>query len=217
MTVIESNEEIISEAPLSPVASATTAATINTTTSADAKGQENTASEETEVDELLDELEQAEPSESDIAVSKLKESTNKLTSAIKSVGSDLDNKFHIIDHARSVDSQFSVSKTVGSATATIGNLLGSLQLGEKANFVMNQDAVKNVSNTLNDTLEKTGIKGVVGRGVKEVQTLDEEHKVSGMAVGALTSGIDWVAGTLEASSGRERAQQGNEFEDDEWE
>ena len=216
MTVIESNEEVIFETPLAPVASATTAATAtsDTTTSADEIGEENTASEEPEVDELLDELEQPEPSETDIAVSKLKESTIKLTSALKSVGSDIDSKFHIVDQARSVDSQFGVSKTVGSATASIGNLLGSLHLVEKAHFMMNQDAVKNVSNTLNDTLEKTGIKGVVGRGVKEVQTLDGEHKVSAKAVGALNSGIDWVAGTLQGSSSREKK---NEFEDDEWE
>ena len=216
MTVIESNEEVIFETPLAPVASATTAATATgtgTTTSADEKGEENTASEEPEVDELLDELEQPEPSETDIAVSKLKESTIKLTSALKSVGSDIDSKFHIVDQARSVDSQFGVSKTVGSATASIGNLLGSLHLVEKAHFMMNQDAVKNVSNTLNDTLEKTGIKGVVGRGVKEVQTLDGEHKVSAKAVGALNSGIDWVAVTLQGST----AQKKNEFEDDEWE
>jgi len=214
MTVIESNEEVFFEAPLSPVASAATA-TSDTTSSANEKGEENTASEEPEVDELLDELEQPEPSETEIAVSRLKESTNKLTSALKSVGSDIDSKFGIVDQARSVDSQLGVSKTVGSATASIGSLLGSLNLVERAQFLMNQDAVKSVSNTLNDTLEKTGIKGVVGRGVKEVQTLDGEHKVSIKAVGALNSGIDWVAGTLQASSSREK--QNNEFEDDEWE
>lgn len=174
------------------------------------------SSKEKGVDELLDDLEQAEPSEAQIAVSKLKESTHKLTSALKTVGSDIDSKFNIVDQARSVDSQLGVSKTVVSATTSLGNLFGFA--AERAKNILNQDAVKNVSSSLNETLEKTGIKNVVGRGMREVQTLDEEHKVSVHAVGALNSGIDWMANTLQASSSdREKGQQKDDFGDDEWE
>lgn len=229
MSIADDKDEMKTEIPLSPASAvpstnpvpspiATVAATpprINDQKVIDETQEQG--SDEKDVDSLLDDLEQAEPSEAEIAVSKLKESTFKLTSALKTVGSDIDSKYNIVDQARSVDSQLGVSKTVVSATTSIGNLWGSMRFGEKAMGIMNQDAVKNVSSSLNNTFEKTGIKNVVGRGVREVQTLDDQHKVSVQAVGALNSGIDWMANTLQSSTSREKAQPKDDFHDDEWE
>jgi len=116
----------------SPIAAAVVTATVTpptTNVNGDGDGSDKDqiqdhSSKEKGVDELLDDLEQAEPSEAQIAVSKLKESTHKLTSALKTVGSDIDSKFNIVDQARSVDSQLGVSKTVVSATTSLGNLFG---------------------------------------------------------------------------------------------
>ena len=165
---------------------------------------ENTDGNDSDVDELLDELHQ--PTEAELAVQQLKESTSKLTNAIRSVGSDIDSKLHITDGARTVDSQLGVSKTVSNTASTIGSLWNKLGINEKAQNLMNQETVKNVSNQIGDTIDKTGIKDVLSQKTREIQELDEEHKISTKAAGTVSAGIDWVAGVLQTSSDNERAQ-----------
>ena len=147
-----------------------------------------------EVNDLLNELK--EPSETDVAVSQLRESTTKLSSALKSVGSEIDSRLGISQ----VDSQLGVSKTVSSTASSIGNLWNSLQIGDKAQNLMKQESVKNVSSTISDTLEKTGVKSVFAKGTRGVQNLNEEHKISTKVVGTAASGIGWVANALGGTS-----------------
>lgn len=143
-----------------------------------------------------------------MAVDHLKDSTVKLTTALRNVGSDIDSKFNLSEQARSVDSQIGVGRTLSSATKSIGSFWNTLNIQEKAKDILNQDSVRNLSCALDETLEKAGVKSAVKQGVREVQTLDEQHKISVKAIGALSTGIDWMANTLQTSSDKERELQG---------
>lgn len=154
-----------------------------------------------DVDDLLDELE--EPTEAEVAVAKLKQSTRNLTNALKSVGTGLDSKFKVTEQAKSVDSHLGVTQTVQSAASAIGGLWNNLQIGEKTQNLLNQDSVKDVSHTITDTFEKTGIKDAVIRGTTEIKNLDEEHHLSTKAAGTLAYGLDWVTGTLQTTASAE--------------
>lgn len=205
----EENDDDTSEIPLSPLSNT------NTNVSGSGRGQQQTdettnndrASNDSELDDLLDELEESNRSETEVAVESLKDSANKLSMALRNVGSDIDSKFNISQQARSVDSQLGVSRTLSSATGSIVNFLNQLKIDEKARGILNQDSVRNISHSVDESLEKTGVKDAVIRGVHEVKALDDQHKISVKAISAFSSGIDWVANTLQASSDTERMLQ----------
>mmetsp|Transcript_1883 Transcript_1883/g.2236 ORF Transcript_1883/g.2236 Transcript_1883/m.2236 type:complete len:225 (+) Transcript_1883:3-677(+) len=155
--------------------------------------------EDLNVDELLDELE--EPTETDIAVKELKESTLKLTSAIKSVGSDIDHRLNITESARGLDSQLGVTRTVSSTASSIGRLWGDLQITERASSLVNNDVVKGASETMRGTLETTGVKGVWESQSQKLKNLDQEHHLSTTAVGTLSSGMNWLTGQIKSHTG----------------
>mmetsp|Transcript_3071 Transcript_3071/g.5726 ORF Transcript_3071/g.5726 Transcript_3071/m.5726 type:complete len:206 (+) Transcript_3071:289-906(+) len=205
MSIAEDNDETTTEVPLSPP-STSARTTITDQTAVQDKN-------DSDVNDLLDELEEKPRSETELAVENLKESTNKLTTALRNVGTDIDSKFNLTEQARSVDSQLGVSRTLSSATKSIGSLWNTLNLPERTRDLMNQDSVRNISHALDDTLEKTGVKGAVRQGVREVQTLDEQHKIAAKAIGAVSTGISWVANNLQVSSDQERAQQEQERND----
>ena len=150
--------------------------------------------EDKEVEELLDELK--EPSENEEAVNKLKESTSKLTNTIGHIAADIDSKFKIMDKAKTVDAQVGVTSKVQGAATTVGGLLGQLKIGEKVNGVLNQGPVKHVTTEVGNLVNKSGIKDAVVNVGKEVQKVDEEHKVAAKALGAVSSGVDFVANTI---------------------
>ncbi len=209
MTMIDDNAEMTTEVPLSPQPTAQqleqqafAQASNGTTTmpTADVVVEDVNENSEEEVDELLDELE--EPTEAELAVRKLRQSTNKLTNALQSVGSDIDSKFRIRQQVRSVDSQLGVSETVETAASKIGGLWNKLQIGEKTQQLMNQDKVKDVSYSVSNTIEKIGIIDMAKRGKTEALNLDQQHQISTKAAGVLGSGIDWVASTLEKASSK---------------
>jgi hypothetical protein len=210
MAVINNEEEVTTEIPLSsPTATTTTeqqafaqAASTTNTLPTSASGErvvvEDVHDSDEEVDELLDELQ--EPTEAELAVRKLRQSTHKLTTALKSVGSDIDSKFHVTEQVRSVDSQLGVTQTAQSAASKIGSLWNQLQIGEKTQALMNQDAVKDVSYTISNTIEKTGIVDVARKGKDQVLDLDQEHHISSRAAGVLGGGLDWVANTIQKTT-----------------
>ncbi len=156
--------------------------------------------EELNVDELLDELE--EPTETDIAVKELKESTLNLASAIKSVGSDIDHRLNITESARGLDSQLGVTRTVSSTASSIGKLWGDLQITERASSLVNNDIVKGASETMRGTLETTGVKGVWDNQSQRLKSLDQEHKISTTAAGTLSSGMNWLTGQIQSRTGQ---------------
>jgi hypothetical protein len=139
-------------------------------------------------------------------VRKLRQSTNKLTNALKSVGSDIDSKFRVREQVRSVDSQLGVSQTAQTAASKLGGLWSQLQISEKTQALMNQDSVKDMSYSISNTIEKTGIIDAAKRGRTEVQNLDQEHHISSKAAGVLGSGIDWFATTLQKTSSGDGGQ-----------
>jgi ElaB/YqjD/DUF883 family membrane-anchored ribosome-binding protein len=214
MSVSEDNDETTTDVPLSPIS---TAVRTENAATYDIPAEQTTGTctaitdkNDSELNDLLDELEENQRSETELAVDNLKESTNKLTTALRNVGSDIDSKFNLSEQARSVDSQLGVSRTLSSATKSIGSLWNTLKIQEKAKDILNQDSVRNISHALDETLEKAGVKSAVRQGVREVQTLDEQHKISVKAIGAVSSSIDWVANTLQISSDNERGFQEQE-------
>ena len=212
MAVIGDNEEVTTEIPLSPQPEVPPATAQQQEQAAFAQAANVPTDEERviiddgdeEVDELLDELE--EPTEAELAVRKLRQSTNKLTNALKSVGSDIDSKFRVREQVRSVDSQLGVSQTAQTAASKLGGLWSQLQISEKTQALMNQDSVKDMSYSISNTIEKTGIIDAAKRGRTEVQNLDQEHHISSKAAGVLGSGIDWFATTLQKTSSGDGGQ-----------
>lgn len=184
-----STEEMTDEIPLEP-------ATPRTNT--------NQEDNDDEVDALLDELK--EPTEQDVAVERLVESTNNLKSAILSVSSDIDSKLEISQKARSVDENLGVSKTASSAAFAVGSFLSKLQLREKAAGVVNSDAVRSISSTVNTTLEKTGVKDAVASGTNKVKQIDEQHSISTKTAQGIAGGVDWVTKNLNHVAGKTKSQ-----------
>jgi molecular chaperone GrpE (heat shock protein) len=156
--------------------------------------------EEDEVNALLDELK--EPTEQELAIERLKQSTSKLQSAIKNVSQDIDSKLAISEKAKNVDSNFGISKTATSTASTIGSFFKQLQLKERVLDVANNESVRNLSTTVQDTLEKTGVKSAVVDGSQKIKSLDEEHKITTMTAEAIAGGVDWVAQSLNNVTGK---------------
>jgi len=188
--------------------------TINTTTSNDDMTDEipldtpsstqatNLTEEEDEVDALLDELH--EPTQQEEAVEKLKQSTLNLTSAIQNVSTDIDSKLGVTEKARNVDANLGISATASSTVSAVNSFLGRLQIKQRAFDVVNSESVRNLSETVNDTLEKTGVKGAVADGTQKMKSLDDEHKISSMTADAIAGGVDWVANSLNGTVGKSK-------------
>lgn len=168
----------------------------------------NDLNDDDEVDALLDELQQ--PTEQDVAVKKLVQSTNNLKSAILNVSSDIDSKLEISQKAKNIDENLGVSKTASSAVFAVGNFLGKLQLKERAVGVANSDTVKNLSSTVNNTLEKTGVKGAVVEGANKIKQIDEQHSISTKTASGIAGGVDWVANSLNSVSGKAKKEDNDE-------
>lgn len=205
MSITETYKETYStDDPLSPSAEA--ASTIT--------NRDNNEGDQ-DVQDLLHELEEQELDETQKAVHKLKESTDKLTHAIKSVSSDIDSKFKITDQAKHLDSQFKLSDQAKSVDAkldlrskvsavTSWITTSSQQVNEQVHKVMNREDVQKVSHDVVDFVDKnatcTGIKDAVVNASREVKHYEEEHHVTAKAVGVVSSGIDWVTNTLSSVS-----------------
>ncbi len=153
-----------------------------------------------EVNALLDDLH--EPTEQEIALSNLKQSTSKLQSAILNVSSDIDAKLGIQEKARNVDANFGLSEKASSTITAVGSLWNQLQIKERALDVANSETVRSMQYGVSDTLEKTGVNAAVVDGTQKLKSLDEEHKISTMTVGAIAGGIDWVAKSLNHVAGK---------------
>ncbi len=190
-----SQDEMTDEIPLDPPTQTTSASTSTPT------------EEDDEVDALLDELH--EPSQQEVAVEKLKESTLKLGSAIQNVSTDIDSKLGVTQKARDVDANlgYGISSTASSTVSAVGSFLGSLKIKQRAFDVVNSETVKNLSETVTDTLEKTGVKGAVVDGTQKIKSLDDEHKISSMAADAIAGGVDWVANGLNSAVGKSKEEQ----------
>mmetsp|Transcript_15683 Transcript_15683/g.19902 ORF Transcript_15683/g.19902 Transcript_15683/m.19902 type:complete len:182 (-) Transcript_15683:171-716(-) len=178
---------------------------INTDTSKDEMTDEipldtpvQTQEEDDEVDALLDELK--EPTQQEAAVQKLKESTLKLGSALQNVSTDIDSKLGVSQKARNVDTNLGIS-------ATVGSFLGKLQIRQRAYDVANSEAVKSISDTVNDTLEKTGVKSAVVDGTQKIKSLDDEHKISSSTADVIAGGVEWVANGLNSVVGKSKDQE----------
>jgi hypothetical protein len=210
----EEIDETTTDIPLSPPSTAARTGDASPFQTEEEEPTAVTDSNESELNDLLDELEEKQRSETQVAVDHLKDSTVKLTTALRNVGSDIDSKFNLSEQARSVDSQIGVGRTLSSATKSIGSFWNTLNIQERAKDILNQDSVRNLTFALDETLEKAGVKSAVKQGVREVQTLDEQHKISVKAIGAVSTGIDWMANTLQASSDKERELQGQGHDND---
>eukprot|EP01083_Nonionella_stella_P076676 209066_1 len=178
----------------------------NTASSDDNLDEDGRNNDEDDVNELLDELE--EPSETDVAVKQLRQSTINLTTAIKSMGSDIDTKLNVSGQARDIDSTFGITRTVSSTASSIGSLWNQLQISEKASSLVNNDIVRNASSSINGTLNQSGVKDVWNSETQKLKNLDQEHKISTTAVGTVASGLDWVAGKLQSTSDKHRGENG---------
>jgi|EP01083_Nonionella_stella_P004969 hypothetical protein len=154
----------------------------------------NTDEDHDEVNALLDELK--EPTEQEMAVEKLKKSTSALTSALKNVSTDIDSKLAISEKAKNVDSNFGITKTASSTASSIGSFFNKLQIKERALDIANSETVRNLSHSVTDTLEKTGVTGAVADGTQKIKKLDEDHKITTLTAETLADGVDWVAQNL---------------------
>ena len=143
-----------------------------------------------DVDALLDELQQ--PSEQEEAMLKLRQSTSRLTSAIKTVSSDIDSKLNITASAKNVDQTLGVTQ----AAQALGGWFTSLNVGQKAQDLVPKETVKQASTTITDTLETTGVKDVWKNETKRVQSFDKEHRISSQTMEAVATGLDWVTNNL---------------------
>lgn len=157
-----------------------------------------------EVNALLDELH--EPNEQEIALEKLKQSTSNLKSALFNVSTDIDSKLAISEKAKNFDQNLGLSKTATSTAFAVGSFLGKLQLRQRASNIANSDTVKNITNTVTETLDKTGVTEAVVDGTKKIKNLDEEHKISSVTAGTIAGGVNWVAQGLNSVVGKSASQ-----------
>lgn len=147
-------------------------------------GDEDDGNED--VDTLLNEIEGH--SEEEEAFLKLRKSTSRLTSALKSVSSDIDSKLSISASAKNVDQTLGVTQ----AAQAIGGWFSSLNVGQKAQDLVPQESVKQATASITDTLERTGVKDVWVKETKRVQSFDKEHRISSQTMEAVATGLDWV-------------------------
>lgn len=143
-----------------------------------------------DVNALLDELQ--EPSEQQEAMLKLRKSTSRLTSALKTVSTDIDSKLNISASAKNVDQTLGVTQ----AAQAIGGWFSSLNVGQKAQDLVPKESVKQASTTITGTLETTGVKDVWVKETKRVQSFDKEHRISTQTMEAVATGLDWVTNNI---------------------
>lgn len=205
MTIESTNstDEMTDEIPLDPSPAPTTTTTTSAANTTGAAVDDN----DDEVDALLDELKQ--PNEQEIAVEKLKLSTSKLQSAIKNVSTDIDSKLAISQKAKNVDANLGISKTASSTVSAVGSFFNKLQIKERAMDVVNSETVRNVSYSVSDTLEKTGVKGAVLDGAEKVKKLDEQHKITAVTAETLAEGVNWFTESLNKVSSSNKPAQGD--------
>ena len=198
-------DEMTDEIPLEET-SATPTATADIVTD---ENNKNDNDENDDVNALLDELKQ-QPSEEEIAVENLKKSTSRLKDAIFNVSSDIDAKLGIVQTAKHVDENLGIRRTASSTASAVGSLWNKLHLKEKAMDVVNSDAVRNISHSLSDTLEHTGVKTAVADGSQRIKRLDEEHKITSFTAKTIAGGVDWVTMGLNTVTGKSSSDNNNE-------
>jgi len=135
------------------------------------------------------------------AAHKLRRSTTRFASALKTASEDLDTKYGISASAKGIDQTFGVSQTahvVGSCFSK-----WSSKVGEKAKALVPtgtvDESVQQVSTSLTETLEKTGVTEVWNKETTRVHQFDKEHRISTQTMEAVATGFDWVASTIPSS------------------
>jgi len=187
-------DEQASSSPPAATAATTTTIDVSEMSTEELFTNRGTEDDDDEVNALLDELK--EPTEQEIAVQKLRESTGKLAYAIKNVSSDIDTKLELSERAKGVDESLGLSRSASSAASAVGSFWSSLQVKERAQNVAESETVKKLSSSINQTLETTGVKSAVESGSQTIKNLDDQHKISTNAVGALADGVGWFAKSL---------------------
>ena len=187
--------------PASALPSSSSSAMANSTTYNFSDNNDNDNddddNDDDEVNALLDDLESHQlPTEQEIALSKLKQSTSKLQSAILNISTDIDSKLKIQEKAKNIDSNFGLSQKASSTFSTVHSILDKLQIKQTAMDVANSETVRNVQYNVSDTLEHMGVNAVLKDGTQKLKNFDEEHRFSTMTVDALSGGMDWVAKSL---------------------
>jgi len=79
----------------------------------------------------------------------------------------------------------------------------SLKVGEKAKELVPtgtvDESVQQVSTSITETLEKTGVTEVWNKETTRVHQFDKEHRISTQTMEAVATGFDWVASTIPSS------------------
>mmetsp|Transcript_50451 Transcript_50451/g.57133 ORF Transcript_50451/g.57133 Transcript_50451/m.57133 type:complete len:220 (-) Transcript_50451:112-771(-) len=163
--------------------------------------------EDADFDDLLDNDLPQEPSlddrddEQHEAAHKLRQSTTRFASALKTASEDLDTKYGISASAKGIDQTFGVSHTAH----VVGNCFSkwSSKAREKAKALVPtgtvDESVQQVSTSLTETLEKTGVTEVWNKETTRVHQFDKEHRITTQTMEAVATGFDWVASTIPSS------------------
>jgi len=175
-------------------------------TKQDPPTQENEDENKDINDTLDDDLQQQEPSPDDRddeqqeAAHKLRRSTTRFASALKTASEDLDSKYGISASAKGIDQTFGVSQTAQVVERWLSKC--SLKVGEKAKELVptgTDESVQQVSTSITETLEKTGVTDVWNKETTRVHKFDKEHRISTQTMEAVATGFDWVASNIPSS------------------
>mmetsp|Transcript_23004 Transcript_23004/g.26420 ORF Transcript_23004/g.26420 Transcript_23004/m.26420 type:complete len:220 (+) Transcript_23004:86-745(+) len=163
--------------------------------------------EDADIDDLLDADLPQTPSPDDRddeqqeAAHKLRRSTTRFASALKTASVDLDSKYGISASAKGIDQTFGVSQTAQVVERWLSKC--SLKVGETAKELVPtgtvDESVQQVSSRITKTLEKTGVTEVWNKETTRVHQFDKEHRITTQTMEAVATGFDWVASTIPSS------------------